>query len=590
MAWFSPDGNAKYTQGPDCDTGSNCCCGKCSFVTLATDCNNTVCCKCVPKYLCAVFYPAEESEDCLSSAVEMTFGGTWVGNLPGIDPANISNQIEVHLVKDESYQRCFYRVIIPAREIDDLYLIEGGKRECSIYPSFRLTCRDPYFEYPDFELNGCVGTLVIQRKELAKVPFHAEVETDSTITSEEMSKPECGTCSTWCTHLCLEWSTGGEPQKASFGISQDESVVRWTHRMSDGSYASITTQEIEGQCHLVIDHDGLGGFQPIPIPYQMCNLGMVIEADGEGEWVGKSVSISCNRCSCWDYICETCRCVCKTFCVVSVDGPESTDITYYELEWDDRLLRWGTAEKWVGIRANQTTGKCEFVISGWNDGIYPLFDPESTTIEIEECGKDMSYYVTIDPEKAFETGVFKFEYGACKTCLPDCFRVPCQDCCTACDTVALPEILYVDLFGGFTAGGEDPGEAAANCLTVTDIPLVHTAPLFAELHRWSGSVVVDCGCPLDPFTPDPSPNATKIDLVIICLGGNQFQLSLSMKGRTLPTTGGGSADSTNPFETITFSCNPFTWTGRFLLNPGFDANADNCCCPLASSFEFAVSE
>jgi hypothetical protein len=589
MVWSSPDNTTQYTHGPDCDTGANCCCGKCDFFALATDCDNSVCCKCVPKNLCAVFHPNNIDTDCIYSATEMTFAGAWVGSIDGIDPIGSSDQIEVHMVKDESYQACYFRVLIPAREIDDLYLIESGKRECSLYPRVRLTCKDPYFEYPDFELNGCIGTLIIQRKELAKVPF-ASVKTEFLSSTTIADEVPCGVCTEYCNVLCMEWSVGSAINKSEFKIQLDTPTPYWTHKIPDGPVATISLEDIDGQCHFVIDHDGLGEFDKIPIPYQMCNIGMVIEFQGTGDNSAKHVSISCNRCTCWDYICETCRCVCKTMCIVSVDGPNTEDITYYELEWDDIALRWGTDEKWVGIKANPETGKCEYVISGWNDGLYSTqYDTENSTIEIEECGKDMSYFVTMDEEKAFELGTFKFEYGVCKTCNPDCFQILCQDCCTDCESRELPDTLYIDLFGGFTAGGEDPGEDAANCLTVLDIPLVHTAPLFAELHRWTGTVIVECGCPLDPLTPDPSPNATRIDIVVTCIGGDQFQLTLSMKGRTAGS-GGSSADSTNPLETTSFSCNPITWVGRFLLNPGFDADEDNCCCPLAHEFTFVVSE
>lgn len=597
MVWISPDGNTKYTQGPDCDSGPNCCCGKCSFATLATDCNNSVCCKCVPKYLCAVHYPYTEDADCISTATDMVFGGYWIGDLPGLDPTGVDNAIQVDFHKD-TYDNCYFRVIIPGREIDDLYLIEGGKRECSLYPEFRMTCRDPYFVYEDFELNGCMGRLVIQRKMLAKVPFHADVHSnipESTIT--DGGSNTCGTCTEWCRALCLEFSTGGLPQKTTFRIQTGGYNTSWSALLPDESTATITAIEGEdGICYFHIDHSVLGFFDPVPIPYQMCNLGMIIEQDGvpSTDSANKWISLSCNKCSCWDYICEQCRCVCQTMCIVSVDGPEQTDITYYELEWDQNLLRWGDETKWVGIHANQETGKCEYVISGWNDegSDAELIDSEVSDILVGECGKDMSYYVSIDPEEAFATLNFKFEYGVCKTCLPDCFRAPCADCCTECESKVLPEILYIDLFGGFTAGGEDPGEAAANCLTVTDIPLVHTAPLFAELQRWQGSVIVDCGCPLDPLTPDPSPNSTKIDVVLMCVGGNEFQLGVSMKGRTSSTSGGSSASTSNPFETTSFTCTPFTWTGIFISppTPGFDGGEDNCCCPLSHEFTFAISE
>lgn len=581
MAWFSEDGTTKYTQGPDCDTGPDCCCGKCTFVTLATNCDNNVCCKCVPRYICAVFTPDTITDLCPIVSAEINWnGGNWTGGLRRLDPLDVDNSIEINLQQIGQYSQCYYQVRMPSRDIDDLYLIEGGKRQCSAYPEFRMKCRDPYFVYEDFELDGCTGTLVIQRRDLAKVPFHSEVDTDSTVTSSELSKPLCGTCSEWCTALCMEWTNGGLPQKATFSIKEGGSVVAWEHREADGNIATITTEEIEGQCHLVIDHEGLGGFQKIPIPYQMCNLGMVIEADGTGEWAGKTVSISCNRCSCWDYICERCRCVCKTFCVVSVDGPEQTDITYYELEWDERKLRWGTDTKWVGMRANPDTGLCEFVISGWNDisSDASVIDNSASTITIEECGKDMHYYVTIDNDEAFSTGNFRYEYGVCKSCNPECFKLLCGDCCNDCDTANFPDTLFFDIRGSTIAG--EP-EDSPLCLDIADIPLVHTQPLFAEKHRWEGHAIVPC---LNPLGSPTGPNNTRIDIVITC-NGSVFELTVRMRCAGSSSATIHTIYSNDPIWTTSFSCSPLTWIG--VLSSDL---VPSCCCNGVFQFEFAVSE
>jgi hypothetical protein len=582
MAWLSPDGTVKYTHGPDCDTGPNCCCGVCGFINIASDCGNTVCCKCIPKWLCMVFIPDEITEACVVRETTAEYTGSWVGSLPGIDTVGTDHRIEVLMLRIDDGP-CMFRVYIPARDITEDYVIDGGKRECSLYPEFRQTCQDPYFELTDFTLNGCTGTLVIRRKELEKVPFSSpKLGTETSVLP--LGEEPCGPCTEYCRTLCLEWSVGGVTSKAQFTTGDSSPTPLWGHRMADGTPATITVEEIDGVCHLVIDHDGLGEFDKVPIPYQMCNLGMVIEYQGTGEAAGKWVSISCNRCTCWDYICDMCRCVCQTMCVVSVDGPEQTDVTYYELEWDERLLRWGTAEKWVGLRGNPDTGKCEYVISGWNDDPeLPPYDTDASTIEIEECGKDMSYYVTSDMETAFETGVFKFEYGICKTCNPDCFKLFCDDCCDECDVPIMPEILFFDLVGSPIAG--DPPEAP-RCLAIYDIPLIHTQPLFAESHRWEGHVIAECSCPLS--TPS-GPNKVRIDIRITCGGAGDWTINAGI--RTENGDGDGdTTESNDPIKTTSFSCSPVSWLGKFSPDLNVGGLSPNCCCDGVFEFDFAVSE
>lgn len=576
MTWTSPDGMTRYTHGPDCDSGPGCCCGKCMFVNIAVDCGNTVCCKCVPKWLCMIFIPNEDQVDCMVREVTVPYANSWQGSLAGIDPEGTNHLIEVLMFQEEDGP-CMFRVFIPARDIQDDYVIDGGLRECSMYPEFRQTCRDPYFQYDDFVIGGCTGTLIIKRKELEKVPFHSSKEGLDTSTIE-MPEAACGPCTEYCRVLCLEWTVGGETQKSEFRIQEGESPAVWNHRIPDGELATITLEEIEGVCHLVIDHEGLGIFDKVPIPYQMCNLGMVIEHSGTIEGAaGKFVSISCNRCTCWDYICETCRCVCPTMCIVSVDGPEQTDVTYYDLEWDPVLIRWGTAEKWVAIRANPDTGKCEYVISGWNSDPEADYDAEASTIEIEECGKDMSYYITSSPTEALSTGIFKFEYGVCKTCNPDCFKYVCDDCCGECDSPELPDTLFFDIVGSAVAG--EP-EGSPPCLAVYDIPLVHTMPLFAESHRWEGHAIVDCTA---VFESPPGPNSVLIDIRISCSGDTW---TLVVRLTSVSATGTPiTVNSNDPIWTTSFTCSPVAWVGKLSSDLVITK-----CCGGVFEFDFAVSE
>lgn len=584
MVWTSEDGQTRYTHGPDCTTGPNCCCGACNFITLSKDCNSQVCCKCIPKNLCAVHYPYEPSATCVPRHTLMPLANSWQGSIDGIDTVGSNDLIEVFM-QQLNYQDCYFIVFIPARDITLFYPIDGGRSQCEQYPEFRQTCRDPYFVLEDFELNGCNGRLVIERKLLKPVPFHAST-TQQSLTEGEVAV--CGQCSQYCTILCLEWSIGGEAQKTQFGINTEGEQVYWTALLDDGSTATIVAYEaVDGNCYLDIDHPGLEDFQPVMIPEGMCNLGMVIEAQGDYRWPNKSVSISCNKCTCWDYVCERCRCVCPTLCIVSVNGTEQTDITRYELDWDPVKLIWGNEEKWVGVRANSVTGKCEFVISGWNDGPYAEYEPSESTIVIEDCGADMSYFVTSDTDTAFETGVFRFEYGVCKGCDPECFKSFCGDCCNDCEEENIPEVLFFDLRGRpLAAGEEEPPPDAEVCLDISDIPLVHTRPLFAEKHRWEGHVITGCLCQLNA---SPGPNDTRIDVVITC-NGTQWTLFVKMSGPTSSITGQVTITSDDPIWTTSFSCSPVTWLGTLSSDLAFDGNAISCCCAGTSLFDFSVSE
>lgn len=264
---------------------------------------------------------------------------------------------------------------------------------------------------------------------------------------------------------------------------------------------------------------------------------------------------------------------------MSVNGTEQTDVTKYDLEWDPVLIRWGTEEKWVAIRANPTTGKCEYVISGWNDAESDAseIDTEASTIEIAECGKDMFYYVTTNQATAFATGVFRFEYAVCKTCNPDCFKYVCDDCCGDCDSPEMPDTLFFDIVGSTVAG--EP-EGSPPCLAVYDIPLIHTMPLFAESHRWEGHAIVDCTA---VFESPPGPNSILIDIRISC-SGDLWELTVRLSS----ATGSGSfitVYSNDPIWTVSFSCSPVAWVGKLSSDLVIVK-----CCGGVFEFAFAVSQ
>ena len=590
--WFSEDGFTAFSTGPDCKRGMDCCCGTCNFIKLGANCTLD-CCKCVPRWLCVVFYPDPDPyQELPTYQTILTYEGTWTGGLDGIDLEGDNDDIYVQLTlpDDDPYKRCFYKLLIPARGIEITEEIEGGGMPCqdvTLYGDNRITCQNPRFTLENFELNGLNGTLVIERKMLQTVPFTSPVfnpETDLITTDVE----PCGYCTEWCNTICLEWTSGGQRRKDEFDFGFTEGLVRfYGHTFADGQSAFITPMEDEdGKCFLRINHRDIEDFPDVYIPNGMCNLGMIIEATDTYD-TSRTVSISCNRCSCWDYICETCRCVCPVLCVVSIEGSSFSDIDRQELIWDRTKLRWGTDEKWVAVRANPETGKCEFISSAWINTNYNEmdYDPDVSNIDAQ-CGGEMSYFIARELSDAVIDGNYRLEWGQCRQCQPDCFGpLICAECCTDCEDPVLPDTLYFDLVGRPVASGEEPGPYAVRCIEIYDLPLVHMEPLFAERHRWEGRHIISCGCPQDSETQDPNPDNYFIHIVITC-SGETWTIDVSI---SRPEGSIGNDQTTNTgIDTVSFSCSPIAWTGALEL--GGLINAALCCCDLSLTMDFAVSE
>lgn len=581
--WISDDGLTRYTHGPDCQKGPNCCCGTCNFIKVGANCSPD-CCKCVPRWLCAVFWPDDDPYgEKIKPHTLLAYEGSWNGSLDGIDTVGSNDGINVQLYRD-AYDNCYYRLTIVARDIEIDYPIEGGLRPCndeSLYADDRMTCQNPVFELDGFELNGETGTLRFERKMLRTVPFFSPIEAQFS----EAIEP-CGYCQEFCNRICLEWTNGGTTRKDEFVLTlSDEGDQIYAHPFGDGTFATIAIQQNEdGICEMLISHKDLGSFKPVEMPHGMCSVGMVIDEVDDYD-PSKSVSISCNRCSCWDYICEACRCVCPVLCVTTVNGPSADDIVRRDLLWDDEKLRWGDDDKWVSVRANSETGQCEFVVSDWTGTYDPPYDTDISDITAD-CGGEMSYFLAKQLSDAVEDGNYRYEYGACLDCRPICFGpLICSECCTDCTDPVLPDLLYFDLIGRPVASGEEPGPYAVRCVEVYDLVLAHTTPLFAERHRWEGRAIISCGCPTDSETADPSPDNYLLHVVVTC-SGDTWTLNATI--RRMEGQIGNDAITNGSPETVSFDCSPVSWTGELEL--GGLISAALCCCDLATTMDFVISE
>jgi hypothetical protein len=485
-----------------------------------------------------------------------------------------NNGILVQIYKDD-YDNCFWRLTIPARDITVDVPIVHGKIPCDGYDE-RITCQNPYITIEDFTLDDCEGYLVIERKLLETIPFEQDIEaTTAALPESHVCYGECGEV---CNRLCLEYRSGSTVTREEFSLTSE---FRWAFTPPGGetSYIDLTKDEYDN-CVYVLSHVTLEYFQPFQIIGGICGKGYVAEQENVD---GVFATISCNRCSCWNYICEDCRCVCPTLCVTSVNGNSATDISRKTLNWDHDEQWWGDSYKWVAIKPNDDTDLCEFQISDWEYGDYSV---EESDLTIEQCGGDMSYFVTISMEEAISSGIWKYEFGQCKGCEPECFGpLYCAECCTDCTNPQLPSLLFFDLIGRPVAGGEEPPPDPVRCIEIYDIPLTHRRPLFAESHRWEGKGVASCGCPVSAETEDPDPDNYSVEVVLTC-SGETWTISVTIR-RMEGQIGTDTITNSSP-KTVSFSCSPVAWTGELEL--GGLINSDLCCCDLALAMDFAISE
>jgi hypothetical protein len=569
-------GEKVYSNGPDCRRGPNCCCGYCNFRRIG-ECD-TSCCKCTPRDLCLTWTPDTPSESCIEKGVKLSgqsSGINWGGSLEGIDDSMTpDNSVLVQIYKDP-YDVCYWRLTIPARDITVDVLIVHGSIPCDGEDT-RVTCQKPRIVIEDFVLQGCSGTLVVERKLLETVPFEREVEAE---TAPLPIDHPCTDCGDVCTRICLEYHVGDVVTKEEFVLT-GEFKYAFTPPGGETSLIEFVPNPYTGECELVLNHVTLTGFAPFPIPGGLCGKGLVTtQTNGDGVFA----SISCNPCSCWNYLCESCRCVCPVLCVTTVNGSQVTDISRTEKVWDEDEQYWGDAYKWISIRPNADSLECEWYLSDWDEGDY---DPEESSLSVESCGGDMSYFITTTLEDAIEAGEWRYEFGTCKQCEPDCFGpLNCADCCTDCENPQLPALLYFDLIGRPVAGGEEPPPDPVRCIEVYDIPLTHRQPLFAEAHRWEGRSVVSCGCPQSAETPDPAPDNYSVEIVVTC-SGETWTISVTIRRPEGQIGSDTITDSST--KTASFSCSPVAWTGELEL--GGLINANLCCCDLALTMDFAISE
>lgn len=216
----------------------------------------------------------------------------------------------------------------------------------------------------------------------------------------------CGICTEVCGIICVEYTYGGVTHRNQY--EWNSSTNRWIHEFNHiTDYISLTEDEY-GNCVLlpVIAEleDALVEFDPYDMT--ICASGLDIIVPSVDQSV--SVSISCNPCTCWDWICNHCRCACNRLCLlIYQDGV----LDLMELPWFFDLANntagWTDGYMTVTLTKDPYNNNCVITVPG--------FDP----FEIESCGEGIQFSLQ-------STDGYDVAFGACKKGL--CFAPPATCC------------------------------------------------------------------------------------------------------------------------------------------------------------------
>lgn len=445
------------SDGPDCNRGANSCCDPCQYdkITCIGDC-----CKCVPNLLCVRFVPDTPTDDCIAVHVllgtELNDFGIYSGSLRNVVGKGLNVSITITMGKIYGSSTCAWNVRIPELSIDEDFEIDG------IY----VTCQSPEFDIV-IENGYCPGTIHIAAYSLAKVPFfYGPIP----ITEENFT---CGTCDKVCSVICVKYTLNDIKYRRQFVWNYG----KWenTQNNDDTTTDTITPVDVGSTCELHFDIKDIPDILPLLI--DACGIGtssqpgLIFETTSYG---GVFIEGSCNNCTCWDYICGTCRCACDAICLMLQSGyglPQPM-----ELPWDPIEHRWGDESYSITLSEDVETGGCLMNVPGW--------DP----FPVDSCGIDINFSLEDDDgNRAF---------GACKNC--HCFNEPAECCGT--NLYELPLVLVATV----------ENQALCSCFVPTTVYLLFN-PTGTQ---WSGEALSPC-----PSVPG-GPTVMKIRIMVNCASGS----------------------------------------------------------------------
>jgi len=185
----------------------------------------------------------------------------------------------------------------------------------------------------------------------------------------------CGECLQVCSKVCVDGYrhlTGAMERAEFIWFIRDDGRRGWF-------YANPTTGHTE---YLWFEEDGYGNCTIIPDfrneevqeeelwdarEIDLCSCGL---QEAWWEVIGGNLymmTVRCGRCSCWDHLCGSCRCIPSKLCVVLVTG---TTVQRVIVTWDLENRWWGEEDGPIRLHLARNGLDCE--ITADVTGYYPL--------------------------------------------------------------------------------------------------------------------------------------------------------------------------------------------------------------------------
>lgn len=525
----------------------SCCCDPCRHIKTNV-CEDGNCCRCVPRAICALFTPNETTLTCKVKTYYAKASNSGPRTSYLFPLPNIGNlTLTVGTPESTLYGSCTWKIDCSGAGISEEVAIDhSGDVHCQAPPNFILeNVNLPYYPVDGGDPIDCFGDIEFIEASLAKMPFEykfADIEEKHTI--------DCAYCVEACTVLCVKRGTAESDTYTRVEFIFNEYSNRWEANDRSGEYLVFTN--IDGVCYIYLENMEDADYQNtyIEIPAGSCSDKMSLYANDY--MTGKWIRISCNPCSCWRYMCESCRCVCKELCVVGKQ--DNGFVAPFNISWDYDLRIWGDETFSVVPSKDLETGECKVTITGYDEPV-TVYDM---------CSEIFFAAVSSTEEEQIDTGLVNYLYVSCKKCSgADCGGGTCLSQCAD-----VPKILYADLSP--TAWDEMLGcNPASLCFSPITIELaqvfIGTLLNPAGEYRWLGAGMIAC----KSCNPPTLPVNTLVTIDIGCDGTGRMTVGSMVFDFSFTIPCQGSA----------------IWDFDFL----FDGPGSGPCCDVAG-FELNISE
>lgn len=503
-----------------------CCCDPCMYVRkneTASLPKDRHCCRCNPKLIIAKFTPDSSADCCRDIMIPMLIDiwkdtvGTETLRYTG---SLVDYEIFIYLSdgpvdagdgnSGSDYMGCRWTIRIPGLNIFEEIEIDHQTVTCLGVPDISIT--------NVAALESCTGTISLFNFDLVKVPFQQREFPSGFDDGEGLSIPfpggfYCDGCTEIPRVICVSnrrhdgrgiewaefiWLDDWIPYY-DYDIEQDIiGVWKFFPEDPDAFVESLyLTQDYSGACWLRPDFEspagvGLEGeyFGAIPLDSCGCSLKILdvrplIDPSTPPDYLG--IDLRAGRCSCWDYVCGTRRCVPRYLCgFVFIDEKFYNNITF---SWDNATKSWissgGVSSDGYELPQDisiflQGDGKggCELTTSYGDYIITPQSINSDETLlsgSIEGHLYDGNGYFNLSFSTSFD--------GSCKRILTCVTATPCAANCGS-----HPEKLNLTLHGWSTYSDYPPPPVTGSC--TTEIELIYWQTIASG---GDANILIGCG-------------------------------------------------------------------------------------------------